>query len=196
MDEVRGLNWYIMRGNHDDRYWEKYSKKAANRVKGYSFDKDGYVVKDTAPTVHYLRDGGGYIEDIGVFYVPGAYSVDRYYRKSIGAYWNPDELLYGTEKCILLSKLKGLLEDGVKPKAIVSHTCPLSWEDRISDLFLAKVDQSSVDKSQEEFLDDVLEAVQEKVPDYKWYFGHYHDDREVVDGHAYMLYDKPAVIED
>lgn len=54
---------------------------------------------------------------------------------------------------------------------VFTHTCPISWEP--TDLFLGCVDQSTVDKSTEMFLDEVRCEVNWKI----WCFGHYHTDR-------------------
>ena len=52
------------------------------------------------------------------------------------------------------------------------------------EVFLSGVDQSKVDKSTEEFLDEVESNIQYK----KWYCGHYHTDKQ-VDRIRFMMYD-------
>ena len=54
---------------------------------------------------------------------------------------------------------------------ILSHTCPISWEP--TDLFLSMIDQSTVDKSMELWLEEFKDEIQWNV----WLFGHYHADR-------------------
>ena len=54
---------------------------------------------------------------------------------------------------------------------VLTHTCPISWEPR--DLFLGMIDQSTVDKSMELWMDDLKDKITWKV----WLFGHYHRDR-------------------
>ena len=54
---------------------------------------------------------------------------------------------------------------------ILTHTCPISWEP--TDLFLSGLDQSSVDKTMELWLDKVKQNIDWSI----WLFGHYHDDR-------------------
>ena len=54
---------------------------------------------------------------------------------------------------------------------IFSHTAPLNYEPTY--LFLPMIDQREVDKSMEEFLQDVYDKITFK----RWFFGHYHDDK-------------------
>ena len=52
------------------------------------------------------------------------------------------------------------------------------------EVFMSGVDQSNVDKSTEEFLDEI-----ENITDYKkWYCGHYHTDK-MVDKLRFMMND-------
>ena len=53
---------------------------------------------------------------------------------------------------------------------IFSHTCP-SWFVP-KHLFLGCIDQNSVDKTMEYFLQDVYNKIEFK----EWFFGHYHSD--------------------
>ena len=60
----------------------------------------------------------GYLEDEGIFFVGGAFSIDKQYRTE-GADWWPDEELDGTE----LNEMVALYEK-VKPRIVISHDCP------------------------------------------------------------------------
>ena len=84
--------------------------------------------------------------------------------------------------------------DGAGIEFVLSHTCPASWLPLISDLFLGGLDQSKVDKGMERFMDAVLERVSGTCRG--WWFGHYHDNREVGDelGIGHMLLDGVAVL--
>ena len=53
---------------------------------------------------------------------------------------------------------------------ILTHTCPISWEPTW--LFMRGIDQSTVDKTTEHFLEDISRYVSYN----HWYFGHFHDD--------------------
>lgn len=56
---------------------------------------------------------------------------------------------------------------------ILSHTAPLNYEPRY--LFLSCIDQNSVDKSMENFLQWIYENINYNYLK-KWFFGHHHDD--------------------
>ena len=71
---------------------------------------------------------------------------------------------------------------------VLSHTAPLKYEP--VEMFLAGVDQSRVDKSTEEWLDDIENMISYN----KWYFGHYHGD-SVRTNKVTMLFHKTIEIE-
>ena len=70
---------------------------------------------------------------------------------------------------------------------VLSHTAPLKYEP--VEMFLAGVDQSRVDKSTEEWLDDIENMISYN----KWYFGHYDGD-SVRTNKVTMLFHKTIEI--
>ena len=54
---------------------------------------------------------------------------------------------------------------------VFSHTCPLSFQP--TDLFLSAVNQSEVDTSMEQWMDQL----KDKMDWFVWLYGHYHSDR-------------------
>ena len=113
-------------------------------------------------------DGGG-IYNIGGYkslILPGAYSVDKYYRLQNGAKWFENELLTENEMNEIEKKIIGQQFD-----FILTHTCPISWEP--TDLFLGCINQSTVDKSMEIWMDRIKDKIKWQV----WCFGHFHTDR-------------------
>ena len=60
-----------------------------------------------------------------------------------------------------------------KVDIILSHTCPYKYLPR--EMFLAGIDQSTVDYSTEYFLDEIEESTNYNL----WYCGHYHTDKRV-----------------
>ena len=90
--------------------------------------------------------------------------------------WFKDELLTSEEMGQIELNINGNYYD-----IILTHTCPESWEPK--DLFLSGLDQSSVDKSMEKWLDVIKTQIDWQV----WLFGHYHADRYVKPG-VEMLY--------
>ena len=80
--------------------------------------------------------------------------------------WFEEEQLNDAERATAANLCKNKSYDFV-----LTHTCPISWEPR--DLFLSMVDQSSVDKTTELWLDEIKSTFSWNV----WLFGHYHADR-------------------
>ena len=71
---------------------------------------------------------------------------------------------------------------------VLSHTTPLKYEP--VEVFLPGVDQSKVDKSTEEWLDDI-----EKRLEYgKWYCGHYHTEKKI--DRLQIMFNDFAVLEE
>lgn len=56
---------------------------------------------------------------------------------------------------------------------VLSHTTPLKYEP--VEVFLSGVDQNRVDKSTEQWLDQI----EEKLSYQKWYCGHYHTEKKI-----------------
>lgn len=167
----------VMRGNHDARYWKAYRERGESlEVVDMFGNQIAYQRK--YPNVLYIKDEGGLydFEDLGkCLFIPGAYSVDKWYRLRNGLPWEHDEqLTYKEMDAIVETALSNRID------FVFSHTCPWSWTDQFSDLFLSGLDQDSVDKTMEKWLEPVYDITKDK---YKmWFFGHYHDDRAVKAG--------------
>lgn len=168
---------YCVRGNHEQR---------PELIEGMVLVNDENVnnvvyMEETFPNIRYFVDGNIYnLLGYKCLVVGGAYSVDKWYRLARAGYsknevetadpkkcgWFKDECLTAAEMAAIMEKVKGESVDFV-----LSHTCPLSWEP--TDLFLNGIDQSTVDKSMEVWLDELKDNVKWKY----WLFGHYHADR-------------------
>ena len=102
--------------------------------------------------------------------IGGAYSVDKYYRLVRGYNWFEDEQPSDEIK----EKVERMLsERDWKIDVVLSHTCPLRYEP--TEVFLSMIDQSSVDKSTEQWLD----TIESRLHYERWYCGHYHTDKEI-----------------
>ena len=55
---------------------------------------------------------------------------------------------------------------------VLSHTAPSKFEP--TDIFSESIDQTSIDKTTEKWLD----CIEDKLEYEKWYCGHYHVDRD------------------
>lgn len=157
------FEWFLLRGNHDAR-----PERVPTMEKVWNDDVTGMVYQERKyPNIHYFIDGETYhINGYRVLTIGGAYSVDKDYRIARGAIWYPNEQLNGTERVKIKNLVKGEYFDFV-----LTHTAPISWEP--SDLFLSMIDQSSVDKTTELWLDQIRKSITYKI----WLFGHYHNDR-------------------
>lgn len=175
------INFIIVHGNHEERasnipcYKCKYVEDEKNEVYGKFFVDELY--SNIMFTDIY---GEYYFNNKCVYVIGGAYSVDKYYRLSMGYRWFESEQLSMFEKCEIWHQLRNFEYDYYDINIILSHTCPLKYEPR--EWFLEGIDQSTVDKSMEEFLD----IVDDYVPYEKWYCGHYHGEKDM--GNIEFLY--------
>ena len=176
---LNSMNYHIycVRGNHEQR-----PELIKNMVLVNDENVNNVVYMEEAfPNIRYFVDGKIYnLLGYKCLVVGGAYSVDKWYRLARAGYskdevdiadpkkcgWFKDECLTTVEMTNIMKEVEGETVD-----FILSHTCPLSWEP--TDLFLSCIDQSTVDKSMEVWLDELKNKVE-----WKYYlFGHYHSDR-------------------
>ena len=159
-----GYTLYCLRGNHEDR--------ACNMKKPiYVVDEfvNGMVCyEEEFPNIRYFMDCVAEYEIMGkkVLCIPGAYSVDKWYRLQNDWQWFAQEQLSAEEMKHAEELVSGKYYDFV-----FSHTCPIVWEP--TDLFLSMIDQSTVDKTMEVWMAKIEETFLWK----HWCFAHYHTDR-------------------
>lgn len=186
---------YCVRGNHEERpenldYELDYDPKVNGLV---YLDPDFENIK-------YLVDGGEYwFGEHSALVIGGAYSVDKWYRLArAGIYngvdakyanpkqtgWFPDEMLTEEEMSTISRQISNNKFDFV-----LSHTCPLSWEP--TDLFLNFVDQTTVNKSMEIWMDDLKDKITWNI----WLFGHFHADR-IERPHVEQMYQSFTTLDD
>lgn len=172
--EKYNITYFIIRGNHEYRPSEcaagiiKNKNKTTWKNKIF-FDND-VLYEEEFPSILYAKDGPAIYNINGhkTLVLPGAYSVDKYYRLEKNFMWNQTE-----------QPNKEEMEEGLKIAAknapfdlILSHTCPDAWMPR--DLFLKGIDQKMVDRTTEYWLQEI-----ECFTKYKaWCFGHFHDFRK------------------
>lgn len=154
---------YCVKGNHEAR-----PSECKNMHLVWDDNVNGEVwVEDDFPNIKYFKEVGEYIiNGYHVLVIGGAYSVDKWYRLQFDRKWFASEQLTQKE----MDSVKELTL-GKKYDFVFSHTCPISWEPE--DLFLGCVDQSTVDKTMEVWLEEVKDYVDWKI----WLFGHYHQSR-------------------
>lgn len=171
----QSITWFCIKGNH-----EKYAGALPFYEEREAFEGIVYV-EPGYPNILFAKDGEVYTfkvdgVDKKVLVIGGAYSVDRYYRIALGLKWFADEQPSDKTKCIVERKIDEL--DG-KVDYVFSHTCPERFEPR--EWFLDGIDQSTVDKSTEKWLDNVYD----KLETDRWYCGHYHGEK--LDGNVRFL---------
>ena len=182
-----GYRIYCVRGNHEER-----PENISTMVEVYDAEIQGTVyIEPEFPNIIYLIDGCIYKFGTHTsLVIGGAYSVDKYIRlskyhnyESKWCGWFKDEQLTQEEMDRILNQHSDCPVD-----FIFSHTCPTSWEPR--DLFISGINQSSIDKSMEEFFEVIKSKVKWKI----WLFGHFHDDRLMRPG-VEMMYQRIEDIE-
>lgn len=155
-----GITTFCLHGNHEARpqtiptYIEK------------EFHGGKVLYEPEYPNIVFAIDGEVYdFDGLQCLVIGGAYSVDKWYRLERHYPWWPDEQPDKAVKAKVEAKLEAL---NYKVDVVLSHTCPLHFQPR--EAFLPYFDQSTVDFSTEEW----LEEIEAKLDYRKWYFGHYH----------------------
>lgn len=187
--------WIVLRGNHDSSYWKEHTIWDEEEQKyypneGWDFTNDGmYLYQKKYPNIWYVIDGGG-IYNIGgynILFIPGAYSVDKWYRLRNRYPWNSNEQLTEEEKKNLELITTEWLDLGFDIDFVIAHTFPFKTQHYYQDLFMSGLDQTMIDKSMEHWLTKMSD-IYESCPSFKQYFGgHFHDDRVLNDKYT-MLY--------
>ena len=167
-------------GNHEERPFNIFSYHEKEM-----FDGTVYI-EDDFPNILFAKDGENYqIKNHRYLILGGAYSIDKLQRIIYGHRWYPSEQ---PSQEIKNDVAKQLVKYNYMFDIVLSHTAPLKYEP--VEMFLPGVDQSKVDKSTEEWLDDIENMIEYN----QWYFGHYHGD-SVRTNKVSMLYRKTIEIE-
>ena len=159
------ITFFCVHGNHEERPFniDTYEEQPWHGGLVYMEPK--------FPSLLFAKDGEIY--DFGgskAVVLGGAYSVDKFYRLYHGAPWFPDEQPDEEIKRYAEAQLE---KAGWRVDYVLSHTAPLQYEPRHA--FMPDLDQSTVDKSTEEWLD----SIEKRLTYNKWFCGHYHiDDQE------------------
>lgn len=160
---------FSIHGNHENR---------PKNIESYQLIdyKGGKVwVEEDYPNLLFAKDGEIFdfeVDDkiLRTLVIGGAYSVDKYYRLQRGFSWFSDEQPNEEIKKFTENNLK---KNNMSVDIVLSHTCPLKYEP--VEWFLSIIDQSTVDKSTERWLDKIEETINYK----KWYCGHYHGAKKI-----------------
>lgn len=157
-----------LQGNHEKRprAIPTYKYTYNPRYKCYGWYESEF------PNIFFPEDGAVYIEDKRFLFAGGAYSVDKDYRLATGAKWFSDEQPSEEDK----RRVRAAVCLNNKFDYVCSHTAPLNYEP--THLFMTYVDQSTVDKSTEIYLQEIYEKLDQNYLK-QWLFGHYHADEKL-----------------
>lgn len=154
---------FCIHGNHEKRP----ATIPTYKLKGWNGGQVWY--EDEYPGLLFAKDGDIYtIEGVRYLVIGGAYSVDKYYRLMRGYGWWEDE-----QPSEAIKKYVDRQVDESSFDVILSHTCPMKYEP--VEMFIAAVDQSTVDASTEEWLDKIEDRAKYKA----WFCGHWHTDKRI-----------------
>ena len=167
--EKFGITYFIIRGNHEERP-SNLIKKDPNDWHTEIFWGNIVYVENDYPHIKYALDYPAIykipngINIIKTLVIPGAYSVDKYYRIKRNWSWFKDEQLTKKE----MDMANELIKNNYFFDLVLSHTCPAIYEP--TDLYLSIIDQSLVDKTMERWLNQI----EFKISYQLWCWGHYH----------------------
>lgn len=159
------ITLFCIHGNHEARPWEAadYDEKEWNGGMVY--------VEEQYPNILFAKDGEIYnFNGKSVIVIGGAYSVDKYYRLNNGLMWFDTEQPDDEIKAYVESKLD---KADWSIDIVLSHTVPIEAEPVWN--FIPGIDQTTVDKSTEQWLQRIYDNLDLREG---WYAGHYHCEAE------------------
>lgn len=156
------VTYFVIRGNHEQRPSLIYDSNWHIEP----FFGGSVMVENEYPYIKYAADSPFTYEIYGksVLTLPGAYSVDKYYRLENKHPWFPQEQMSYEEQFMT----RMIVETKKSWDIVLSHTCPICYQP--TDLFLSTVNQSLVDNSMEKFLGEIEQNIYYGL----WAFGHFH----------------------
>lgn len=181
------FTYFVIRGNHEQRPSILAQENHDAWSTAWFWGNRIYYENDFPKIVYAMDDVNIYnIEGYRTLVIPGAYSVDKYYRIANGWQWFEQEQLSEEE----MERGKKVIAQYPSYDLVLSHTCPCIFEP--TDLFLSVVDQSTVDRTMERFLGEVEFGLDYKL----WCFGHFHATRvypNVDTKQPLMLYNEKVI---
>ena len=155
-------------GNHENfDLLEQYDSEEWN---------GGLVQRNNKSVIHLMRGQVYTIDDVTLFTMGGATSIDKQYRVE-GTSWWKQEMPSNEE---LDTALQNLKNHNMTVDYVITHCCGNICKNRIDHMFMAHHD----------LLNNWFDYLEhdEKLQFKKWFFGHYHVDRDIDERHR-CLYD-------
>ena len=171
------FTYFVVRGNHEERP-SICATKNPERWHTETYWGNTVYVENDFPYIKYALDevalykiptSNEQSSVIRTLVIPGAYSVDKYYRLQNGWSWFEGEQLTAAEMERGLDLIHAFDNE---VDLVLSHTCPILFEP--TDLFLSFIDQNMIDKTMERYLGKIEYQLQYNT----WLWGHYHATRE------------------
>lgn len=159
------ITLFCIHGNHEMRPYCIKSYEIIDFMGGKVYQDKEF------PNILFAIDGEVYnFNNLKTIVCGGAYSVDKDYRIARGLPWFANEQPKIKTKAKVENKLKEL---DYNVDIFLSHTCPFNYMP--TEVFLSYIDQSTVDKSTEEW----LQTIEDKLKYKAWYCGHYHINKNI-----------------
>ena len=166
------FQYFIIRGNHEDRP-SHCMEKFPNDWHIEKFWENEVYIENNYPNIKYSLDIPAKYNipitenlTINTLVLPGAFSVDKYYRILNGWSWFDNE--QPTEEEMKLGKELAATDAW---GLILSHTCPIGFEP--TDMFIKGLNQSIIDKTTERWLGGIEFNTIYNL----WCWGHFHNTR-------------------
>lgn len=167
------ITLFCIHGNHEER------PENCNGYVEIEWNEGIAYCEPEFPNIIFAKDGEIYdLDGYKTLVIGGAYSVDKYYRIIRGMKWFASEQSDDETKSYGERKLS---EANWEVDVVLTHTAPKQYEPTWA--FIPGLDQSKVDKSTEEWLDEIEKRLSY---DY-WYAGNYHVDS--YEGSIHFMYE-------
>lgn len=159
------ITLFCIHGNHEQRPYEISTYEEMEWRGGIVYVEKEY------PNLLFAKDGEIYdFDGKKAIALGGAYSVDKFYRVARGYAWFANEQPSDEIKDYVEQRLD---ETDWTVDYVLSHTVPRKYEP--VEAFLEGLDQSRVDKSTEDWLDEI----EGRLSYEKWFCGHYHIEKKI-----------------
>lgn len=169
-----GLRLLCIHGNHEMRPESISTYQTKTCYNGIVYFEPQFE------TLMFAKDGEIYdLDGKRSVAIGGAYSVDKFYRLQNDMLWFPDEQISPKDR----DRITEILEhNDWKIDQVLSHTCPAKYTP--IEAFLPDLDQSTIDKTMENWLD----KIEDKLQYSRWLCGHWHIDKS-IDKIRFMMHD-------
>ena len=167
------ITFFCIHGNHERRP-ETLGYAEATRYNGAIYWEPEF------PNLLFAKDGECYnLDGKRCITIGGSYSVDKEIHLAEGWGWWADEQPSKEIRECVENRLDA---ENWQVDYVLSHTAPLKYEP--CETFISGVNQNTVDKSTEKWMDSIEGRLVYK----RWYCGHYHTDK-VIDKMRFLYND-------